>query len=158
VADTDSNRVLIWNTIPTQNNQPADVVVGQPDFTTNTSLNPPSAKSLSGRQGVWRQSGKRYVADTHNSRMLIFHSVATANGSSADVVLGQGTFNAGINTNIAQVTPDPQPNTLSDPVSVTSDGVRLYVTDLGYNRVLIWNSLPTTNGAPANVALGQPNL
>ena len=35
VADTDSNRVLIWNTIPTQNNQPADVVVGQPDFTTS---------------------------------------------------------------------------------------------------------------------------
>src|SRR5215213_3136764 len=27
VADTDHNRVLIWNSIPTLNNQPADVVV-----------------------------------------------------------------------------------------------------------------------------------
>ena len=34
VADTNHNRLLIWNRIPTINNQPADVVVGQPDFTT----------------------------------------------------------------------------------------------------------------------------
>src|SRR5450755_3882952 len=33
VADTDENRVLIWNHIPTGNDQPADVVVGQPNFT-----------------------------------------------------------------------------------------------------------------------------
>ena len=33
VADTNHNRVLIWNRIPSVNNQPADVVVGQPDFT-----------------------------------------------------------------------------------------------------------------------------
>src|SRR6516162_10040622 len=30
VADTDHNRILIWNSIPSVNNQPADVVVGQP--------------------------------------------------------------------------------------------------------------------------------
>jgi uncharacterized protein (TIGR03437 family) len=158
VADTDSNRVLIWNTIPTQNNQPADVVVGQPDFTTSTSLNPPTAKSMSGPQGVWLQNGKLYVADTHNNRVLIFNSIPAANGVAADVVLGQPNFNVGINTNIAQVTPNPQPNTMSDPVSVTSDGTRLYVADLGYNRVLIWNSIPSTNAAPADVAVGQPNL
>src|SRR5271165_3070358 len=34
VADTDDNRVLIWNQIPTSNNQNADVVIGQPNFTT----------------------------------------------------------------------------------------------------------------------------
>ncbi len=33
VADTNHNRVLIWNKIPKANNTPADVVVGQPDFT-----------------------------------------------------------------------------------------------------------------------------
>ena len=36
VADTNHNRVLIWNRIPTSNNQPADVVVGQATFTTAT--------------------------------------------------------------------------------------------------------------------------
>src|SRR4051794_21363976 len=34
VADTNHNRVLIWNRIPTSNDQPADVVVGQPNFNT----------------------------------------------------------------------------------------------------------------------------
>src|SRR5262249_6338594 len=34
VADTQNNRVLIWNSIPTKSNQPADLVLGQPDFTT----------------------------------------------------------------------------------------------------------------------------
>jgi sugar lactone lactonase YvrE len=158
VADTDSNRVLIWNTIPTQNNQPADVVLGQPNFTSNTPLNPPTAKSMSGPQGVWLQNGKLYVADTHNNRVLVFNSIPTTIDAAADVVLGQPNFTVGINTNIAQVTLNPQPTTMSDPVSVTSDGVRLYVTDLGYNRVLVWNSIPTTNGAPANVAIGQPDL
>src|SRR5262249_34017993 len=36
VADTDNNRVLIWSRIPTPNGVPADVVVGQPDFTHNS--------------------------------------------------------------------------------------------------------------------------
>src|SRR5437870_1897394 len=36
VADTNHNRVLIWNRIRTINNQQADVVVGQQDFTTAT--------------------------------------------------------------------------------------------------------------------------
>ena len=33
VADTSNNRVLLWNTIPTQMDQKADVVIGQKDFT-----------------------------------------------------------------------------------------------------------------------------
>src|SRR5207248_2887270 len=43
-------------------------------------------------------------------------------------------------------------------VSVTTDGTRMYVTDLGQNRVLIWNNIPATNGAPADIAVGQPDL
>jgi hypothetical protein len=34
VADTDNNRVLIWNSIPTVIDQPPDLVLGQPNFTT----------------------------------------------------------------------------------------------------------------------------
>jgi uncharacterized protein (TIGR03437 family) len=158
VADTDSNRVLIWNSIPTQNNQPADVVLGQPDFTTATSLNPPNAKSMSGPEGVWLQGGKLFVADTHNDRILIFNSIPTTNAASADVVLGQPGFNVGIQNNLTQITLNPQPSTLSSPVSVTSDGQRLYVTDLGYSRILIWNHIPTTNAASADVAIGQPDM
>ncbi|HEY1341992.1 MAG TPA: hypothetical protein VGF59_30980, partial [Bryobacteraceae bacterium] len=93
VADTDHNRVLIWNSIPTVNNQPADVVVGQPDFK-STSLpgNVPNAKSMRGPQGVWILNGKLYVADTQNNRVLIFNSIPTSNGAAADVVLGAKDF------------------------------------------------------------------
>ena len=41
VADTRNNRILIWNSIPTQTNQPADIVVGQQDFTSIYSGNGP---------------------------------------------------------------------------------------------------------------------
>jgi len=33
VADNDNNRVLIWSRMPTASFQPADVVLGQGDFT-----------------------------------------------------------------------------------------------------------------------------
>lgn len=158
VADTDLNRVLIWNNIPTVNNAPADVVIGQPNFTTSTSLNPPTAKSLSGPQGVWIQNGKLYVADTHNNRVMIYNTIPTASGVAADVVLGVPNFTTAIVNDITQITPNPQANTLTTPVSVTSDGTHLYVTDLGYNRVLIWNHIPTTNQAPADVVIGQPDM
>ncbi len=36
IAEYSNNRVLIYNNIPTANNAPADVVIGQPDF--NSSL------------------------------------------------------------------------------------------------------------------------
>jgi len=160
VADTNHNRVLIWNRIPTTNNQPADVVVGQANFTT-TSLPPnntPTAKSMRGPQGVWIQNGKLYVADTQNNRVLIYNSIPTANGAAADVVLGAPNFTTFVEPDLTQQSTSAAANNLLNPVSVSSDGVHLFVADLGYNRILIWNSIPSTNAAPADVALGQPNL
>ncbi|MCU1259185.1 MAG: repeat containing protein, partial [Bryobacterales bacterium] len=163
VADTDNNRVLIWNSIPNQGalsnplyNQPADIVIGQPDFTHDVPAVPPTAKSMRGPSGLWFQNGKLFVADTQNNRVLIYNSIPTANGAAADVVLGQPSFTSAISP--TQLVPTPAANNLLSPVSVTSDGQRLYVSDLGDNRVLIWNSIPTTNQAPADVVLGQPNF
>ena len=74
VADTDNNRVLIWNSIPFLTGTPADVVVGQNDFKTAIanmgSGNTPNNKGLRGPQGVWFQNGKLYVADTQNHLIL----------------------------------------------------------------------------------------
>jgi hypothetical protein len=106
VTDTDNNRVLIWNTIPTGSGAPADVVVGQPDFKTATSNlgggNTPNNKGLRGPQGVWLQDGKLYVADTQNHRVLIWNHVPTSNGQPADVVLGQPNFNTFVEPDISQ--------------------------------------------------------
>src|ERR1035438_6372394 len=159
VADTDHNRVLIWNRVPASNNTAADVVVGQPDFV-STSLpgNQPNAKSMRGPQGVWIQNGKLYVADTQNNRVLVYNHIPTTNGVAADLVIGASNFTTFAEPDISQQTTTANSGNLLNPTSVTSDGVRLYVTDLGYNRVLIWNTIPTTNGAPADVEIGQPDM
>ncbi|HEY1493395.1 MAG TPA: hypothetical protein VGF49_02585 [Candidatus Solibacter sp.] len=159
VADTNHNRVLIWNRIPSSNNQPADVVIGQTTFTTaSVPGNTPNAKSMRGPQGVWIQNGRLYVADTQNNRVLIWNRIPTANGTAADVVLGQPNFTTFVEPDLTQQSNAATATQLLNPVAVSSDGVRLYVTDLGYNRVLIYNSIPTSNGAAADVAIGQPDL
>jgi len=159
VADTNNNRVLIWNTIPASMNQPPDVVVGQTDFTSaSIPGQTPTASSLRNPQGVWLQNGKLFIADTQNDRVLIYNSIPTSNGASADVVLGQPNFTTYVQINIAEQSTDAANNNLLTPVSVTSDGTHLIVTDLGYNRVLIWNSIPTTNQQPADVEVGQPDM
>ncbi len=161
VADTNHNRVLIWNHLPTYNNAPADVVVGQKNFTDWQSLSintPPTASSLRGPQGVWIQNGKLFVADTQNNRVLIWNSIPIANGVGADLVVGATNFTTYSATAVANQSTSATSSNMLDPVSVTSDGTHLFVSDLGYNRVLIWNSIPTTNGVAADVEIGQPDM
>jgi uncharacterized protein (TIGR03437 family) len=159
VADTNHNRVLIWNRIPLTNNTPADVVLGQKDFTSYfVPGNTPNASSMRGPQGVWIQNGKLYVADTQNNRVLIFNKIPTSNGAAADVVLGQPNMTTFVQPDLTQQQLDVNPKRLLNPVAVSSDGTRLFVTDLGYNRVLIWNSIPGNNEQAADIALGQPDL
>ncbi len=158
VADTDNNRVLIWNSIPAVNGQPADIVLGQKDFTSNESNgNNPRQDSLRGPQGVWWQDGALWVADTGNNRVLMWRN-PTRSGQPADLVLGAPDFTTFVQPDITQENPKASAKRLLVPTSVTSDGQRLYVTDLGHNRVLIWNSIPTQNGQPADVVIGQPDM
>lgn len=160
VADTDNNRVLIWRTIPHSMNAPADIVVGQADMTGHRGKRPPDNRSLLGPQGVWIQDGRLYVADTQNHRVLVWNRIPTENNAPADLVLGQASFDVAVEPDLTQtgLVPAAKPDNLLNPVSVTSDGVRLYVSDLGHNRVLIWNSIPTRNQQPADVVVGQPDM
>jgi uncharacterized protein (TIGR03437 family) len=154
VADTDNNRVLIWNSIPTVIDQPADLVLGQPNFTTGAGgLN---NKSFRGPQGVWIQGNQFFVADTQNHRVMIWNSIPTTNNQAADLVLGEPNFDTAPAQTVSDVAPTA--NNMFSPVSVTSDGQHLFVTDLGHNRVLIWNSIPTQNQQAADVEIGQPNM
>jgi uncharacterized protein (TIGR03437 family) len=157
VADTQNNRVLIWKSIPFFNGQPADIVLGQPNFTTVQPLVANSA-SFRGPQGVWIQNGKLFVADTQNNRIMIWNSIPTQNNQPADVELGQKDFNSVTPIPVADTDLAPTQNSMLTPVSVTSDGTRLYVSDLGYNRVLIWNFIPTQNNTPASVVIGQQDF
>ncbi len=157
VADTANNRVLIWKSIPTVNGTPADIVLGQTSFT-SVALVSVTASTFRGPQGVWIQGSKLFVADTQNNRILIWNTIPTQNNQAADVVLGQPDFVTSPPINQVNLTLPATANTMLSPTSVTSDGTRLYVTDLGYNRVLIWNTIPTTNQQPANVEIGQVDM
>ncbi|MBM3792533.1 MAG: hypothetical protein FJW31_00390 [Acidobacteria bacterium] len=162
VADTDFNRVLIWNSIPQSNAMPADVVLGQPDFTrvigNEGQQNIPTNRSFRGPQGVWIQNGRLFVADTNNNRILIWNSIPRNNFAAADVVIGQRDFNTFVTPDITKTTVEAKADNLLTPVSVTSDGTRMFVSDLGHNRVLIWNSIPRSNNQPADLVIGQPSL
>ncbi len=163
IADTDNNRILIWNSIPTSSNTPADVVLGQPDFTHGGLAipgdNTPTAWSMRGPQGVWiDKQGRLYVADTQNHRVLIWRSIPTQNKAPADVVLGQPNFETAPEPDLTQAKVEAKATNLLNPVSVTTDDTRLFVTDLGHNRVLVWNTIPDKNEAPADFALGQPDV
>lgn len=104
--------------------------------------------------------GRLFVADTGNNRVLIWNTVPTSTYTPADVVLGQPDFdslvgnNAGLRTSPVQVSA----KSLNGPQSVYAKGSTLVVADTGNHRVLIWNSIPTTSFAAANVVLGQINF
>jgi hypothetical protein len=63
--------------------------------------------------------------------VLIWNSIPTVNQQPADIVLGQANFNVAVDANLVTGTTDAHANTLLNPVSVSSDGTRLYVSDLG---------------------------
>jgi uncharacterized protein (TIGR03437 family) len=158
VADTSNNRVLIWKSIPINYGpRPADIVLGQKDFTSIAPVTV-TASSLRAPQGVWIQNGKLFVADTENDRILIWNSIPTQNNQPADIVLGQPNFTTAPQVNQVNLSLPTSASIMLSPTSVTSDGTRLYVTDLGYNRVLIWSSIPTTNQKPADIEIGQKDM
>ncbi len=147
VADTFNNRVLIYSPIPINNQPYAVKVIGQPSFTTNSQASP-GLNTLSSPTGVWSDGTTLVIADQGNSRVLIFNDINAlpAMNGSADVVIGS----PGI-TGTAS-------NTFVEPNNVVYDGQRLFVADTLNNRVLVFNSMPTTNGASADEVLGQVNF
>ncbi len=148
VADTDNNRVLIWNSLPTSNGQPPNVVIGQPNFTSNATAVPPTASSLRGPIGVWVAGGKLFIADTQDNRILIYNRIPTTNNVPADVVVGQPNFTSFVQPDLTlNANATPAANNMQDPISVTTDATHMYVADLGQSRVLIFNTIPTANGA-----------
>ncbi|MBI2404937.1 hypothetical protein HYV22_02015, partial [Candidatus Gottesmanbacteria bacterium] len=149
VADLVNNRVLIWNSLPTVNQQPADVVIGQSGFSTATSGT--SATAMTQPNGVYIVNGKLYIGAQH--RVLIYNSIPTTNGAAANVVVGQPDFssNTANNGGISA-------STLNNSRGIYVFNNKLFVSDSGNNRVLIWNSIPTTNGVAADIVLGQPDF
>lgn len=170
VTDFANHRVLIWNSIPTINNQPADIVLGQQSFS-NCAANDlnddgtpdtPSASTLRNPGGVWSDGTRLVVLDSSNNRVLIWNSFPTTNFTPADLVLGQSDFvHVTANDDDQNIVVDAPGNvstarTMRFPFAgVYSNGEQLFIADNGNNRLLVWNTFPTSSFAPADVVLGQ---
>ncbi|MCW2973688.1 MAG: Transcriptional regulator, partial [Thermoleophilia bacterium] len=174
IADRGHNRVILSKGETTTNQGASTLgtsrlVLGQPNFS-NTGTNI-GATGLNNPGDVWTDGTKVAVADQDNHRILLWDSWPTM-GQAADHVLGQTGYGAGnvcpnrsilSGTTCNSYTSAPAnaaiaADTIRRPKGVTFDGTRLFVADTGNNRVLVWNTWPTTNGQAANYAIGQPDL
>lgn len=153
VSDTAANRVLIWNSLPTSNQQPADVVLGQATPTANAANYqlPPQPLQFNQVAHVATDGTRLFVVDQGNHRVLIWNQVPKGGPVPPDVVLGQADFTSGL----ANRGGSTSSQALSSPTTVAVSGDRLAVADTGNNRVLLWSPIPTQSGAPATVCLGQ---
>ncbi|MGB6650319.1 MAG: NHL repeat-containing protein, partial [Bacteroidota bacterium] len=135
------------------NGQQADLVLGQSTFTTNVSGLAADSLNFPTGLAIDPTTGKLFVADIANHRVLRWPSVAAlVSGSPAEAVFGQ----PDLESSVRQTTRDG----MSFPTDVTVDAEgRLYVADAINNRVLRFDSAsykPT--GANADGVLGQPDF
>ncbi len=152
VADTGNNRILRWNNVATfLSGAPANLVIGQPDFTHVVSGYGPNS-GISEPTGLAVHNGDLWVADAGNSRVVRFKAPVNA-GAMFDISIGQA--NLGFNQcDIGGI----NARTVCFPLGVGFDHAnKLYVADTGNNRVLEYDPPQATNEA-AHLLFGQPNF
>lgn len=149
VADTGNNRVLVWETFPESHGAGATLVLGQSDFISTSPNRGGSAagNTLNRPSGVWSNGTRIMVADVYNYRVLIWNTMPTANGVAADSVLGQSSMTTG--------TAGTSGTELKVVKGLFSLNGKIYVSDTGNNRIMIWNSIPATSGTAADIVIGQ---
>lgn len=141
---------LMYAQSPLFNTMPASGVLGQTTFTTNASGTTSSALNSPSGVAVDPTTGKLFVVDRYNNRVLRWgSSEKMSNGSAAEAVFGQTDFTsaaAGLSA-----------TKFNDPLRavVDNDG-RLWVSDYLNHRILRFDHASTAvTGAAANAVLGQ---
>lgn len=172
VSDTGYNRILLFeinnsNTygIPSYYYGQNDNPTTQNSGTSNSTFRSPAGICIDINNGL-------YVADSGNNRVLYFPFNSSTNviDITASIVYGQVGF-----VNFTSSSSGNQFNLLNNPtdVSVSSSSNKLYISDSGNNRIVIWNltgsPIPSiiinniTNGIPLSRQLsccidGNQNL
>lgn len=93
LAVVDGHRVLLWNRMPSTSFAPADLVLGQSDFSQSTAN--AGGLSASSMQQPWAidSDGERLlVSELRNDRVLSWDRWPSRNGEPASGILGQSSF------------------------------------------------------------------
>lgn len=152
--------------------QAARLVIGQTNFTSQNSGT--SSTTMGAMSGIAFAANTLIVADSNrlgytpvNNRVLLFGNVTQSmpqpfaiiapNSGRCPACVGKATVELGQPdfTSSDYVTSQ---NGLRTPTGVASDGQILVVADTGNNRVLIWNTIPTSNAQPADIVLDSRTL
>ncbi len=147
VADTSNSRILIWNSFPTQFNQPPDQWLGEPDLSV-LSYGVPDAQAVRSPTRMASDGNRLIVATDPGSgagrQLLFWNKFPTSNYAAYDFQMSTS-YGAAAG-----------PRTFDYAGPLLSGG-RLFVSDRAYNRLLIWNTVPTSQ-ADANLVIGQKDL
>lgn len=154
VSDSGNHRVLVWHAWPDSDGAPADVVLGQPDMTSEGPAAGGSdvARGMYLPTGVGVVDGDLVVADAWHHRLLVFDGIPTSDFTAPARIVGQGSP--------TEVEPnrggDASSTSFYWPFGFSVVAGRFWVTDTGNRRVLGWDgtSVPV-DGRPADVVLGQ---
>jgi len=154
VSDALNSRVLTFNS-PQVINQPADRVLGQPDFETRTVPPNTTAASMRGPTALgFDTGGSLYVAIPGQNRILIFDNAAQASQlQDADRVLGQPL----LTSELPNSGTHPRANASGlfnvGDLAVAPNG-DVFAADTGNHRVVVYRG----GASPAAGVLGQEDF
>jgi len=153
VADLINHRILRFDKAGAkEDGDDADEVLGQENFTTNSSGNSQSQMN-SPISIIGSTTGHLFVADLMNNRVLCYTNVVQKrNLANASIVLGQFEFD--------EKNPSTSQTGMQNPSGLGLDAYgNLYVADLNNNRVLIFkDAINKSNGDAADHVLGQDSF
>lgn len=151
IVDSNNRRILVFNNLPSSNNASADSVIGQDDFTTNTSGC--SATKFNSPHSVSFYNGQMFLVDQMNHRILIYDNIPTGT-TPASYVIGQDNFTScGSNRGAGVSTPSQGSLYVPQSISINKNGL-LAIADRRNNRVLFY-TLPYEQGDVAAGIIGQ---
>jgi sugar lactone lactonase YvrE len=161
VADALDHRVVRFSNAPSQptTGASADLILGQSAFVSSSTFPPYSPGCAANRMNdplnvFAAPSGRVYVADSNNNRVLVF-SPPFSNGMNASAVFGQSSLTSCLRNRGGAA----GPATLASPYGVFEDANGdVYIADSGNNRVLIYNAPFGGGDLLADDVLGQPDL
>ena len=157
----------------------AYLIIGQGDFSTvmsNRGADDPGDNTLSAPNAICKFGDMLFISDGGNHRVLVWDQFPEEMGEPSNVVLGQEDFadcleNRGLSTTLDEMTSGlgdenldgftiskAEEDTLSMPAGLSVIDGKLYVVDSGNQRVVRWNGIPSDDGEPPTLVMGQDNL